>query len=215
MDDSVPLSMIEAFRQDNYRFGVLQSIAYDRNRVDLFPPGFLGRLYFALQGSRFHKNRPGDGVLEVLFCGMDTSFDSVVSYLARIPLAVMGIWQDDGTFKAAGIHFITTKAGIGEESSCFAGYGFLKEYWGTNEQESLTILGISQIFGELKVKSIHGVRYTANEMTARYMARFGFKDVGTLPDYMLRRGKIVPAVLSTLSRAEFERNLEKRVLEAG
>jgi hypothetical protein len=209
------MSLIEAFKSDQYKYGNLQSIPYDKSRTDVFPEGFLGRLYFSLQGSRFHKTRSGDGVLQALFCGMtDLSFDKIVSYMASIPLCVMGIWQPDGTFRPAGIHFIPTKTGVGAESMAFGGYGFLKEYWGTEEQESLTVLGIAQIFGELNIKQLHGMRYSTNAFTARYMERFGFRDLCTIPNYMMRGNKMVDGVLSTLARSDFEANLVERLLKS-
>lgn len=208
------MSLIQALKEDNYRANNLQAIPYDRTKTELFKPGFLGDLYFQLKGSRFHKTRPGNGILDVLFCGMqDLSFDAIVAYLQSRPLSILGVWEGD-TFRAAGLHFIVTKTGSGDECSCMAGYSFFREWWGTDEQESLTVLGIAQIFGELNVRTIHGLRYRENEFTARYMARFGFKDIATIPDQMLRRGKLVPGVLSMLSRNDFETNLLQRVLNS-
>jgi hypothetical protein len=208
------MSLIQALKEDEYRHGNLQSIPYSTANTAVFKEDFLHDLYFALKGSRFHKIRPGNSILEMLFCGMtDISYNAIVSYLSKIPMGVMGIWED-GQFRPAGIHFVTVSMGAGDELACFGGYGFLKEHWGSEEQETLTVLGLSQIFGQLNVKSIHGMRYLQNEFTARYMARFGFKDVGIIPNYMLRRGKLVPGVVSTLSREAFEENLLGRVLSA-
>jgi hypothetical protein len=216
LDGGVAVSLIQAFKDDSYTYGNLQSIAYNRNDTSIFKPGFLGDLYWMLKGDRFHKTRPGSGILEVLMCGMsDISFDQVVSYLARIPLCVMGIWEESPEgrrFRPAGIHFITVHTKSDTESSCFAGYGFVKEFWGSDEQETLTLLGISQIFGELNVKTINGMRFTTNEFTARYMAKFGFKDTGLIKDHLPRRGKLVDGVVSTLSKSDFETNLLERVL---
>lgn len=207
------MSLIQALREDKYRYGDLQSIPYDPKNP-LFKEDYLHDLYFMLKGSRFHKTRPGNGILDVLFCGMpDISYNTITAYLATHNLCVMGIWQPDGTFSTAGIHFTPVRTvGPDGESMCISGYGFLKDYWGTEEMETLTVLGIAQIFGELNVKSIHGIRYTTNEFTARYMAKFGFHDLCTIPNWMLRNGKLVPGVLSTLSREEYERNLMERVL---
>jgi len=149
-------------------------------------------------------------VLETLFCGMaDLSFDSIVAYLSTVALVVMGRWEGE-QFKVAGICFPTTRIGSGDQKACFAGYGFTREWWGTDEQELLAALGISVLFVEGDVLAIHGIRYETNSLTAKFMARFGFKDVGTIPMYFLRRGKLVGAVVSTLSREKFEENLRLR-----
>jgi RimJ/RimL family protein N-acetyltransferase len=207
------MSLIQALKEDEYKWGNLQSIPYSPQNP-AFKEDFLHDLYFQFRGSRFHKTRPGNNILEVLFCGMqDVSYNAITSYLAKTPLCIMGIWQDDGTFRTAGIHFTPVKTGgMDGEAMCISGYGFLKEFWGSEEMETLTVLGIAQIFGELNVKQIHGIRYTTNEFTARYMARFGFHDLCTIPNWMMRNGKLVDGVLSTLSRNEYESNLLQRVL---
>lgn len=218
------MSLIAAIKADGYRYGDMQVIIYDRRDATIFKPGFLGELYFMLKGDRYNRRGEGSGILETLFCGMtDLSYDSIVPHFAGHPLAVMGVWNpvlDEATnetvdkFDVAGVAFPVTMLGRGDQKACFAGYGFLPKYWGTSEQETLTILGLALLFSELDVLSIHGIRYADNDLTARFMARFGFVDTGTLPRYMLRKGKLVEAVTSTLSVEAFEAHLAHRALEA-
>lgn len=210
---------LDAIKLDNYRYGDCQAIVYDRKLTSTFKPGYLGKIYDGLCGNRFSRRDPnGTGILEALFCGMsDLSWDAIVSYLATRPMAVLGMWRQDGdkeVFEPAGIEFVATYVGSGDQKACFAGYGFLPKFWGTDEQETLTYMGIALLFQELDVLAVHGIRYADNELTARYMARFGFRDTGRLPQYMMKRGKLVEAVTSTLSRETFEAKLEQRALEA-
>lgn len=206
------MGILNQLKEQNYRWGDLQAIPYSRTETAIFKPGFLGELYFKFRGSRFSR-RDGTGILENLFCGMtDLSYDAIVPYLAGRPICVLGVWQ--GTeFKVAGFNFTTVSIGAGEHKACFAGYGFTREFWGTDEEEVLAVLGITVIFQELDVLSIHGVRYADNDFTAHFMRRFGFRDVGTLPNYMMKRGKLVDGVISTLSRETFEAKVEAMISE--
>lgn len=207
--------MLEAIQAEGYRIGDLQAIIYDRNDHSVFEEGFLARLYFMLRGDRYSK-REGDGILSALFCGMqDLSFDAIVAYLSTRPLCLMGEWKD-GKFDVAGLCFAVTMIGSGKGNpkACFCGYGFKRESWGTENLETLALLGITVLFQEMDVLSIHGVRYASNDLTARFMGKFGFKDVGTIPRYMLRRGALVDATVSTLSRETFEWNVGERMLAA-
>jgi hypothetical protein len=198
------MSLIAAFKADNFRVGDCQAIEYHRTNTQIFQPGFLGELYFMLKGNRYNK-REGDGILQTLFCGMkDLSYDAIVSYLAGRPIVALGVWVSEKSFKLAGFCFPTIMIGEGDQKAAFAGYGFLREFWSSDEQEVLAALGISVLFSELNLLSLHGMRYAGNAATARFMERFGFKDVGTIPHYMLRRGKLVEGVVSTLSRERFE-----------
>lgn len=218
------MSLIQAIKQDGYRYGNCQVLVHDRRDTSMLKEGFLSDLYFMLKGDRYNRKREGNGILETLFCGMtDLSFDSIVPYLSKLPLAVMGVWNpelDEVTgetvekFEVAGVAFPTVMLGGGDQKACLAGYGFLPKFWGKSEMETLTVLGLALLFSELDVLSVHGIRYADNDLTARFMGRFGFHDVGEMPRYMLRRGKLVSAVMSTLSVEDFEANLSHRALEA-
>ncbi len=213
LDWGVAMSLIQSFKDMHYRVGPCQAIEYNRKDTALFKPGFLGELYFKLRGERYSK-RDGTGILEMLFCGMtDLSYDAIVSYLASRAIVVLGVWQDEKNFKVAGLAFPTIMIGAGEQRACFAGYGFLREFWGSEEQEVLAALGLSVLFSELNLLSIHGIRYSGNAQTARFMQRFGFRDVGTVPHYMLRRGELVDGVVSTLRRERFEEVLAEMLSE--
>lgn len=209
------MGLIEAFKEDKFRIGNCQAIEYNRADTTIFKPGFLGELFFMLRQNRYSK-REGTGILESLFCGMkDLSYDAIVSYLSTRAIVCLGVWVDETSFKLAGFCFPTTVIGEGEQKSAFAGYGFLPEFWGTDEQEILAALGITVLFSELKLLSLHGIRYHENAQTAKFMQRFGFRDVGTIPHYMLKRGKLVDGVVSTLSRERFEEVLAEMLGGSG
>jgi len=208
------VSILESIKLDDYRIGNAQAVVYDRRKADLFPTGFLSQLYFSFLGNRYNK-REGTGILEVMLCGFsDLSHDSVVQFFLRTPLVILGVWTDD-KFEAAGCCFPTIMIGAGEEErASYAGYGYQRKWWGSSEQEVLTLLGLSILFQEMGLQAVHGVRFAENDLTAKYMQRFGFKDVCTMPAQMTRHGKLVPGVVSTLDRATFESIVERMVLEA-
>ena len=229
----MPESILAAFQQDQYRLDNLQARIYEPKTRDQWPADFLGQVYLKLRGDRFSNRRPnGTGILEVGFCGMaDVSFDAIVAYLCNRPLIVMGVWEeveedqwdDDGNaldpkivtrFREAGIAFPTTL--IGEaypDRSGFFGYLFFPEFWGDERMELLGLLGLTAIFVEFKLAFLHGVRYRDNWQTVQFVKKYGFRDDGTIEGYMLRRGKLVSAVASTLSRPDFEAYVENALLE--
>ena len=212
-EEEKSLSVLESIKLDDYRIGNAQALVYDRKDTSVFGEGFLGELYFKFKGNRYNS-RSGNGILETLFCGMqDVSFPAITSYLASVPLCILGVWKDN-KFDVAGIQFPSVRIGYGDQKACFGAYGFVPAYWGSTEVEVLAMLGIAVLFQELDVISVHGVRYAENELTARFLAKFGFKDVGTLPNYMVRDGKLAAATLSTLDRSTFESVVERMVLEA-
>jgi len=218
-------SILEAFKEDSYQVGPLQVIEYNRHRTELFKDGYLGDLYFRLRGNRF-SNRGGNGVLEALFCGMDDlSYDKIVSYFAARPLLILGEWQNtvpkgnpfgvEEHFEPAGVLFPATTIGnAATEKSVIIGYTFFRPYWGKPEAEVLGMLGLAYFFVELNVQAILGMRYDSNSLTARFVRVYGTKDVGWIPKFMVRNGKLVDAVVSCLLKEDFEAYVERQLLEA-
>jgi hypothetical protein len=218
------VSILEVFKEDQYRIGSLQVIPYDRKRDGLFHEGYIGDLYFRMKGDRFHQTkadkRIGTGVLENLFCGMsDVSYDAIVPYLAARPLLIFGEWveHEDSPedFEPAGLMFpVTTIGSANTERSVFVGYTMFRPYWGKPEAEVLGMLGLAYFFVELNVQAVLGVRYDSNSLTARFAGKYGVTDVGWIPKYMVRHGKLVGAVVSALLKEDFEKYVERQLLEA-
>jgi len=201
---------LEGLQEDGYRIGDLQALRYDRN-VQPFFDGYLGKLYNLCAAS---KRRSGDGILTALFGGNPPSnFDAIVGYLAQRPVVVLGEWKD-GTFVEAGFCFPIITCGTSDtERSMFAGYGFFKPYWGTPELPVLAMLGLSYLFQEFDLKAIHGTRYRDNVLTWNFTKQFGFKEIGEIPHYQLRNGKLVSGVVTSLDRGDFERYVENWLVE--
>lgn len=205
------MSILEAFRDDEYRIDNLQAVLYSRTNP-MFEEGYLGRIYGLMKGDRFSSRRPnGTGILGSLFFGMDVSWESIVSYLSKTPVIVMGEWRGE-EFNPAGIIFRTVVVGGGK--SAMMGYTFFREYWGSDYSEVLTILGLSLAFQEFKLEAIHGLRYSDNNLTKNFLTPVGFKDTGVLPRWEMRRGQLVDAVTSCLLREDFESYVERRLIEA-
>lgn len=206
-----PTSVLHAFKQDGYRIGNFQAIGYLRTNTEVFPEGYLGDLYKQMKVGLSGKR--GDSWLRTLFCGMgDVSYDAIVPYLASRPLCIMGEWVDD-RFEAAGFIFPTVNQGAGDQKAAFAGYGFFRKWWGKPETDILAMLGISFFFVELGLSALHGMRYSDNGLTRNFLTPFGFKDTGRIPRYMLRNGKLVDGVASTLLREDFETYVEAKLVE--
>jgi RimJ/RimL family protein N-acetyltransferase len=94
----------------------------------------------------------------------------------------------------------------------FAGYVFFRSAWGTPEIEVLGMLGLAYLFSQFRLLAIHGQRYPQNGLTARFMRKYGSKDVGTIPHYMLRDGKLESCTVSTLLQSDFESYVKRQLL---
>jgi hypothetical protein len=191
-----------------YRWGDCQAIQYDPVREDVFQPPYLLHLYNLCRSS----GRAKLGIIEPLFCGLkDLSQEGICAYLHTLKLTILGEWRQDFLhdpyFHPLGFCFLSTPPSLGATScSAFGAYAFFQEAWRTDQQYVLTLLGISYLFQENSLTYLHGIRYADNKLTARWMQKFGFRDIGTLPQQIYRQstGELEAGTLSTLARADFE-----------
>jgi len=202
-----------------YRWGDCQAIEYSSTRPDVFPShsgSYLLDLYERCRTS----GRAKLGILEPLFCGMkDLSAEAIVAFLHVHKIVVLGEWRPTAThprFHPLGFCFLTALCEGKTTRAGFGAYAFFSEAWRTDQQIVLTWLGIAHLFFEGKLCALHGTRYADNHLTARWMAKFGFKDAGTLENHMIRysTGELTAATISTLVRADFEARLSA-ALELG
>ena len=203
---------LDGLKEDGYRLENLQALKYDRANP-LFHDDYLAKIYNLCRGS---ARRSGDGILSSVFGGNpESTFNAVVSFLAARPLIIMGEWQEDDTFKEMGFAFPVVMCGKqAPEMACFAGYGFFRSAWGTPELPVVAMLGLAYLFNEFQIKAIHGTRFEENTLTAKFVEQFGFKQVGRIPDYQIGKdGKLVPAIISTLLREDFEAYVEQFLVD--
>jgi hypothetical protein len=212
----------------DYRWGDCQAIRYDRANESVFRThsgSYLLDLWEACRCSGHRGSR--SGILSPLFCGMaDLSSEAIIAYLHSIPLIILGEWRPVmipvdtpppvPEFAPLGFCFMTNLNRGKTWNSGLGAYAFFQEAWRTPQQLVLTLLGISRLFYEFRLCSLHGIRYADNKLTARWMAKFGFRDLGTIPNWMVRQstGELTDATISTLAREEFESRLSES-LELG
>jgi len=210
---------IQYFHDLDFRWGDVQALKYDPSNPAFTQP-FLYRLWDRTRLS----GRSKLGSLPALFCGMtNLSADAICSYLSQRPICVVGEWRkhtfltapepemvDQPYFHELGFCLpatITTTASTPDnpQNSCMAGYAMFRDAWGTPTQTVCAYLGLAWLFHTFQLAAIHGQRYTDNIHTARFMAKFGFKDCGTAPYMLLKEqgGPLVPMTLSVLLRSEF------------
>lgn len=196
------MTSLESIQASDYRIGGCQAIVYDPAKGDIFEDGFIGRFYSLCRRGR-HGDTPA--VLHACFGGNPpATFNAIVPCLAARPFIVVGEWRE-GVFHPAGIAFIQIVCGTAQtERAAFVGYLFLREFWGSEQIDTLMMLGLTILFQNYGLVAIHGTRYLDNTLTARFVARFGFRQVGEIPFYQLRGEKLVPAVVTTLLRSDFE-----------
>lgn len=220
---------IDLLKNADYRWENLQAVRYDPTRTDLFPgPSFLATMWERCRDAGGGRLGPL-GILPPLFCGVrDLSCENVIALLRRNPLFVLGEWRErvrytgidihanlpaqDMQFHPLGFCFPTGDPILAapalqsaNRNAIFAGYAFFEEAWRTRQQRVLTWIGIAALFGEFRAGSLHGVRFHDNHLTRRWMTQYGFTDLGTIPQYLVRHntGDLTAGVVSTLPRAHF------------
>lgn len=206
------MSVLDYLKAENYRIGDLQAIAYDRNNP-LFGETYLPDLYIGLGAGRRPKWSRNN--LRMLFCGFsDLSLPAIVAYLASQKLVIIGQWEEN-RWRTGGICWPTAVMGS-KEKSAFGGYGFLRWSWGTENQEWMGWLGLAYLFNETGggLVQLHGQRYESNQLTANFMERFGFKDIGVVPKLIARDDILENGVISTVSRETFENKLAEKIVAA-
>jgi len=213
------VDVLAALNADDYRIGDLQVIPYgskEKYYEDCFPENFISVLY------QWMKE---DHVLPRTFCGMtNLTHDAIVGYLLNHrPLLIPGIWQTDAPgdpprFMPYGMSWVTTWIGVPPSApgprSALAAYTFFRRAWGQPEAEVLGMLGLARLFYTYKLHNIYGERSVTNALTAKFMNKYGTRDLGIVPEFLLERrnGTLVftDCVISMLSRKDFTLYVEKQ-----
>jgi len=228
------VDILAALNADNYRLGNLQIVQYDPHNIHIaryLPDNFLSQLYLRMKA---------DKILTRTFCGMqDLSHDAIVKYLSGHPLFMAVEWREDtyneDTYNEGacnresklsphllGFGFIVTWIGVPPPNlgprAAFGAYGFFRESWGQPEAEILGMLGLAKMFYQYKLSAIWGQRQAFNRLTAKFMARYGFRDIVSLPEFILynQRGEgnhsepvLGSCEVSRLTRKDFTLYVEK------
>jgi hypothetical protein len=197
---------------NDYRFGNCFVRVYDRRDSVLFGDDFLLQLY-----------RQTKSTLSATFCGMtDLTAPTICAYLnSRNPLLLMCVDEpkDPKGFEVIGYSFPTIWAGpvMGRISpdpgrSMLMGYSCLPAWYRSPEFVVGMMLTGIYYFNEFNVLSIHGQSYTFNHLSRKFLAQFGTKVVGLLPDFLFDGKRMTASVQSCLTRTDFERYV-KRTME--
>jgi hypothetical protein len=99
------------------------------------------------------------------------------------------------------------------ERSMIMGYTSFRQAYRTPELVVCMMLTGIYYFNEFDLLSISGQRFAFNRLSPRFLAQFGVRDTGYIPDFLMHNGKLVDCYLSNLSRADFERYVTLTMLE--
>jgi len=198
---------IDALAAEDFSLGNCATIQYNPplpGFAHLFPDDYLSTLYVRMKESL---------ILARTMCGMrDLSHNAITSYLASKPIFAAVEWTPDRSrFTTLGFGFIVNWIGVPYPApgprSASAAYAMFPDSYGSPEAEILAMLGLARMFHTYSLQSIYGQRYIRNALTARFMARFGFKDIATLPDFLIHRNgngeELTGCVVSHLTRQDF------------
>jgi hypothetical protein len=200
--------------------GNCQVVAYDPTRTDVFGDHFLYNVLY----KQCLESRPGAkwGILPDSFCGMtNLSADAICAYLSTRKIIVMAV--DDPSvplgYSVTGFAYPTVFVGSQPATpdpsprAMIGAYVYFRSYWGTPEIRVLSMLGLAYFFTTYNLVAIHGQRYSANTLTARFLSQFGFQDTGLLPRFLGHHdGQIRDCALSTLLREDFVKYVIEQLL---
>lgn len=211
-------SVLSIFESDNYRLGNCSLKVYNR-RDPAFTKHFTSlplHLYLKSQASSPH-------FLRDTFCGMrDLSSDAICSYLAsRAPLILMCvdrpiIREGDPEFSIAGYAFPTVWCGSTPSATAanttlhphgraaLMGYAVFREFWGKPEATVLGMLSAAYFFASFGLTALHGQRYSHNDVSSRWLARYGGRSVGPIPRFLLLGEELIDMYIDTILREDFE-----------
>lgn len=210
------MSALTILKDEQYRFGDIQVLLYEQARVNLFPPPFASVLYG-------HSLNSGKHWLSKLFCGLidgegknNLSHDFITTYLLQRPLLALVNWKSEINYDLIGYAFPTsftpTRNIQSAERSAFAAYGMFRPWWGKPELEIAGMLGLAYMFEEWGLTAVQGISLAENNLTRRFMSRYGSVQTGYVPRYQLQGGKLVPGVVTTLMRESFEEYVTQQLL---
>ena len=223
MESTVQSEIFDLFRQDQYRFGNCFVRPYDRKDTATFGTTFLHELYDSALASA--PSRPF-GILEESLCGFsDLSADAVCAYLhTRNPLLLMctdnpGADTADEfdvigfVFPAITVGTPWTAPSIDAQRSMLWGYTIFRPSWGTPEAVVCTMLAGIYFFHEYNLLSISGQYLPYNRLTSKFLAQFGTRDTGYIPDFLMIDGKLTDCRLCSLARSDFESYVRRTLVE--
>ena len=207
MPDTPTADPIDMLAAADFSGGLCQVLQYNPplpGTAHLFPDDYLSTLYARMKSA---------SILERTMCGMrELSANAIVPYLATKPVFAAVEWSPDHSkFTTLGFGFIINWIGIPYPApgprSAAGGYCMFPDAWGTPEAEILSMLGLARMFHTYSLQSLYGQRYIRNALTARFMGRFGFKDIAVLPDFITHRNgngvELGACVVSHLTRQDF------------
>jgi hypothetical protein len=203
-------SILEVFRQDNWRLGDVSVIPYDRTKTSVFGDHYLYHLY---QQCLLSKPKTPGGVLSQLFCGVvDLSCDAICAYLSTKKIILLCVHTSPTEFTPAGFAWITQHITSPKANAAFGAMVIFRPYYGTPESTVLGMLGLAYFFTEFKLRTILGQRLVTNVLAKKWLERYGARDIGVIPDLLLTPdGGLADCAVSALRRVDFEKYVTEQI----
>jgi RimJ/RimL family protein N-acetyltransferase len=193
--------MIPSPDQFQYQTDRVVIVPYDKAR-SVFPPEFLGRLYFET------KN---EGLFKTVFPEWpDPTFNEFIAYLNNRPLLLYCIKQPEGKeHLVAGYGFIEESSGSPENRKASFGFMIFKKYRGTKEVRELIWECLRFWFQELSIQVLYGTSLRSNRVATNFSRQFGFKELCVLPGFFLCGEERQDGRLVCLERMDFMKLYEQ------
>ena len=104
----------------------------------------------------------------------------------------------------AGYCWVDDVVGRDSERRAMFGLCWFKEYRGRPEVAELGWMCLEYWFNELRIDVLFGATMETNTAAKNFARRFGFEDVGTVPKFLYRQGKLTSARVVMLEKSKFE-----------
>lgn len=186
---------------------------YSTDRVFLLPyspsqPPFCsaeGELQDML--SYLYKRTKDDGLLDVLFTGMEPpSKDRFIHMLWPKPMVVAFLRKDDGAApEAIGYGWLMEIEGDPGTRKANFGFTMFKQYWGTEEIRDAAKLSLRWWFEEMRCDVLFGPTLRRNLLAQHFAEEMGFRKVAEIPMFFCGSNGLETCVLVSMTKEEFRR----------
>lgn len=192
---AIPISEIES-QVWPYQSATTAMIPYKANATNFYPETFLVDLYLRLREQN---------LVNTIYPGM--GFDHLNKFVAYMGIHASLICftrEGEDISDVAGLGYITESDGRDGARKAGFGFGFFREYWGTQEARTLSWFMLAFWMFDLKIDVLFGTTLKVNSLARNFSQNFGFEIIGDIPSLFFRNDRLEDATIMLLRKEVFE-----------
>lgn len=165
--------------------------------------------------SYLYKRTKEDGLLEILFTGMEPpSKDRFIYMLYTKPLIVGFLKPHNGEVpQAIGFGWLMELEGEPGRRKANFGFSFFRQYWGSADVREATWMTLRWWFEEMGCDVLFGPTLKRNLLAQRFAQEMGFRKIAEIPMFFSGTNGLENCVLVSMTKDEFHQIQERREIE--